>query len=94
MPTNLFHIMDLSVSVPVTLLAVVWLWRKQAWGYLLAGALLIYGLAESIGVGVDQVFAHVEDPSSSLIGAVIFAVLTIAGAVALAAFFRHVEAKG
>jgi hypothetical protein len=93
MPTNLFHVMDLSVSVPLTLLAAVWLWRKQPWGYLLAGAMLVTGLAESIGVGVDQVFAHIEDPASSLVGAVIFAVMATVGAVAAAAFFRHVEAK-
>jgi hypothetical protein len=85
--------MDLSVSVPLTLLAAVWLWRKQPWGYLLGGALLVHGLAESIGVGVDQVFAHVADPASSLAGAVVFAIMATVGAVAAAAFFRHVEAK-
>lgn len=93
MPTNLFHVMDLSLTVPLTLLAAAWLRRKQPWGYLLAGAMLVNGLVESIGVGVDQIFAHVEDPASSLAGAAIFAALAIAGAVALVAFFRHVKAK-
>jgi hypothetical protein len=53
MPTNLFHVMDLSVSVPVTLLAALWLRRDRPWGNLLAGAMLVFGPAEAIGVGVD-----------------------------------------
>lgn len=91
MPTNLFHVMDFSAMIPLMILAALWLRRRQAWGYLLAGAFLVYGLLEAIGVAVDQWFAHIEDPSSPLGGIAIFAALAVIGALVAVAYFRHVD---
>jgi hypothetical protein len=40
--------LDLSLLVPVYLLAAVWLWRRRAWGYLLATIVLVAGLLHQI----------------------------------------------
>ena len=40
MLANPIEVMDLSISLPLLALAGVWLWRRRAWGYVLAGALL------------------------------------------------------
>lgn len=91
MPTSLFHVMDFSFVVPLTILAANWLWQRQRRGYLAAGVFLVYGLIESIGVATDQWFAHREDPSSSLAGIPIFLVLAVIGAIVLVAYLREIE---
>lgn len=40
-PTNFVFVLDLGLVVPLMLLAAVWLWRKQPWGDVLAGCMLI-----------------------------------------------------
>ena len=39
-PTNVVHVVDMALLLPGMLLTALWLWRKRAIGYLLAGALL------------------------------------------------------
>jgi hypothetical protein len=39
-PTNVIHVVDMALLLPGMLLAALWLWRKRAIGYVLAGALL------------------------------------------------------
>ncbi|HSK85648.1 MAG TPA: hypothetical protein VK902_19920 [Rubrobacter sp.] len=39
-PTNVVHVVDMAWLLPGMLLTAVWLWRKRAIGYVLAGALL------------------------------------------------------
>jgi hypothetical protein len=41
-PTNAVHVLDMAWILPAFAIAAVSLWRKQAWGYVLAGALLSY----------------------------------------------------
>lgn len=41
-PTNGVHVLDLAWMLPAMLLTAVWLWRKRAIGYALAGALLTF----------------------------------------------------
>lgn len=40
-PTSFVFTMDLSLVVPLTVLAIVWLWGRKAWGYFLTGCMLI-----------------------------------------------------
>ena len=39
-PTNVVHVVDMAWLLPGMLLTAIWLWRKRAIGYALAGALL------------------------------------------------------
>jgi hypothetical protein len=41
-PTNVIYVVDMAWILPGMLLTAVWLWRKQAIGYALAGALLTF----------------------------------------------------
>lgn len=42
-PTGIVYALDLSLVVPFMLLAAVWLWRGEPWGYVLATMLMIKG---------------------------------------------------
>ena len=39
-PTNIVHILDMAVLLPAVLMAGIWLWRRNPWGYALAGIIL------------------------------------------------------
>jgi len=43
-PTNVVFALDLTLVVPVFILAGILLWRKRTWGYILAGMGLVKGL--------------------------------------------------
>ena len=49
-PTNIVHVFDLAVVLPAMTLAALTLLRDQAWGYVLAGMMLVK--ATSIGLWV------------------------------------------
>jgi hypothetical protein len=93
--TNPVFVQDLVFWLPSATL-IGWLaWSHRSWGVLLAGAYLVYGLLESIGVAVDQWMGSSADPSSTVasMGAVwIFGVLAVIGVVALAFYARSVAA--
>jgi len=46
--TRLGAVLDLSLLVPAYLLAAVWLWRRRAWGYLLATVVLVAGFMHQV----------------------------------------------
>jgi len=41
--SSMVHMLDLSVVLPTGALAALWLWRRKAWGYLLAAIFLVMG---------------------------------------------------
>jgi hypothetical protein len=88
MVTNAIQMTDLAFGFPLTALSAIWLWQRRAWGYVLAGAFLVYGLLESISVATDQVFGHLSDPKASLSAVPIFIVLLLIGLVPATIYFR------
>jgi uncharacterized membrane protein len=89
--TNPVFVQDLVFWLPGTAVMAVMLWRRLPLGVLLAGAWLVYGLLESVGVATDQWFGSIADPSSTLasMDAVwLFVVLAVIGLVPLWFFFR------
>lgn len=42
-PTSVVYALDLTTVVPLSLLAAVWLWRNEKWGYILAVLMLVKG---------------------------------------------------
>lgn len=56
-PTNFVFVLDLGVVVPVSLLATALLWRDHAWGYALAGAMLMKMAAMGIALLSMTAFA-------------------------------------
>lgn len=94
--TNAIYVQDLAFWIPLTLVAAVSLWRRKAWGYVLAGAMLVYLVLESISIAVDQWFGHAADPSSTLASATLvpaFAVVAVIGLIPVFFYFRGIERR-
>jgi hypothetical protein len=89
--TNPVFVQDLVFWLP-TAAVIGWLtWTRRPWGTLLAGGYLVYGLLESIGVGVDQWLGYSADPTTphATMGAVyLFAGMAVMGVVALVYYAR------
>jgi len=79
-PTNGVHVLDLAWMLPATVLTAVWLWRKQAIGYALAGALLTFMPLLVLAIASMLVFMARYNQSISVGQAGVFGVL---GAVSL-----------
>jgi hypothetical protein len=90
--TNPFYVQDLAFWLPGAAIVAAWLWQRRPWGLVLAGAWLVYGLLESIGVATDQWFGTQADPNwpaiASIEATVLFIVLALIGLVPLGAYFR------
>ena len=93
MLTNPFQVMDLSVVFALQLLTAVWLWRRRAWGFLLAPALLVMQTIESVSVASDQTFGHLADSTQSLAAVPLFAVLALVVLVPTVIMLRGIQEK-
>jgi len=94
MPTNAVFVQDLVFWLPLMAVAAVWLWKKQAWGYVVAGAMLVTYEIEAIGVAVDQWMGHAADPASSVASAAavpLFAAIFAIGLIPLALYLRNMN---
>jgi hypothetical protein len=87
-PTNFVEVLDFAFSLPLMALAGVWLWRRHAWGYVLAGALVVMLAIESVSVTADQIFGRIAAPAQPLTAVPLFAVLSIVGAAMSIAYLR------
>jgi hypothetical protein len=95
--TNPIYVQDLAFWLPLMAVAAWWLWHDRPWGHVVAGSMLVTWLVEAITVATDQWMGHEADPASdvaTLGGAYLFLVMTVVGAIAVAAYFRHVGARG
>jgi hypothetical protein len=77
-------------------LAAALLLRREAWGFVLGGALLVMLAIETASIGVDQWLGSAADPTSPASSASItpvMAVLTVVGLAVLALFLRPAFAR-
>jgi membrane protease YdiL (CAAX protease family) len=86
LPVNVVHVIDFAFTLPVSLAAGVWLWRRRPWGFLLSGLMLVLLLIESVSIAVDQFVGHRNDPTQPVGTVALFVVLTVIGAVPTFAF--------
>jgi hypothetical protein len=92
--TSPTFVQDLAFWLPLTVLGGVLLWHRTAWGYVIAGPMLVYGILEAVGVAVDQWFGYRADPTTSyasLGGMWLFAGLAIVGLVPAYLFLRSID---
>jgi hypothetical protein len=54
-------VLGLSLLVPAYLLAAVWLWRRQSWGFLLAAAILVAGALHQVSYIAGMLFQLAAD---------------------------------
>lgn len=56
-PTGIVYALDLSLVVPFILLSAVWLWRRKAWGFILATMLMVKGFMYPFALVVMSVIS-------------------------------------
>lgn len=91
MITNPVEVTDFAFSFSLIALAVIWLWQRRPWGYLLVGALLVYGVIEAISIATDQFFGHLHDTSQSAAAVPLFALIAVIVLVPTILFLRNLR---
>lgn len=84
-------VLDLTLLVPAYVVAAVLLWRREAWGYVMAGVLLVSGLLHQIGYLVAmpmQVSADIPGATSFDPLEPVIAALFLVGAVLMVGDLR------
>ena len=74
-PTNPVHVLDMAWILPAFGITAVSLWRKQAWGYTLAGAILSYAVLLTLAILSMVVFMIRQNQPIVVPQVVIFAAL-------------------
>ena len=64
--TNPIYVQDLSFWIPLMTVSAILLWRRAAWGLVLAGGMFVYFFIEAVSVAVDQWMGGTADPTSSV----------------------------
>jgi hypothetical protein len=56
-PTSVVFALDLSLVVPFLILGAIWLWQRQAWGYVLAAILSVKGTVYMLALAAVSISA-------------------------------------
>jgi hypothetical protein len=91
-PTSAVHVQDLAVVLPLYLLTAVWLWRRRAWGFVLAPILLILADVMLLALLAMGMFMAQAGFAGSLDMAPIFALLALLSLALTGVYFVHIEA--
>ena len=91
LPTNPVHVLDLGILLPLVALSGIWLWRRQSWGYLLAGILLTKMTVLGVSVVAGALFEHNADPTASLGVVPLFVAVTLVGLWLMIAYLRNLR---
>jgi hypothetical protein len=81
-PTSVVFALDLSLVVPFLVLAAIWLWRRQPWGYVLAMITLVKGTAYTLVLTVGSLFAAHTGVPSAAAEILLWLALTVASLIA------------
>jgi hypothetical protein len=88
-PTNIVYVMDLGLLVPLALLTATWLWRRQPWGYVLAGVVLVKAMTMGLAL-LSMVWFVVQGGGALEVAPAAMAAIVTAGSLGFGAwFFRH-----
>jgi hypothetical protein len=83
---------DLAFWIPLMIVAAASMWRRKAWGFVLVGALFVFGVIEAVGIAADQWFGHAADPSSTVVAAVLTPIFAVVAAVQLVPLYFYFRA--
>ena len=90
-PTSAVHVQDLAVVLPLYFLAAVWLWRRRAWGFVLAPILLILADAMLLAILAMGVFMAQAGFAGSLDMAPVFAGLALLSLTLTSVYFANIQ---
>jgi len=88
--TNPIHVLDLAFTFPLLAVFAVKLWRREGWGYVVAGTSILMLTVETASIALDQVFGNIHDAAQSTAAVPIMIALTCVGAAMSIAFFRGI----
>ena len=94
MTTSALYVQDLAFWLPLITVSAIWLWRRQAWGYVIVGAMLVTYEIEAIGVAVDQWMGHAAHPASTVAFAAavpIVATIAVINLVPIGFYLRNLD---
>jgi hypothetical protein len=94
--TSPTYLQDLMFWLPLMFVAAWWLWHRQAWGFVIVGAMLVQWVVEAVCIAVDQQFGHLADPASTVVAPALvpgFAVLALVGLVPVLLFARRLPGR-
>ncbi|HEY5844455.1 MAG TPA: hypothetical protein VIU87_23875 [Mycobacterium sp.] len=92
--TNPVYVQDLAIWLPLFAAGAIAGWRRQSWGLLVIGVMLVMTVMESIGIATDQWFGAVADPNSpisSLTMTPVFAAIAVIVAVPTFVYLRNIR---
>lgn len=90
-PTNGVHVLDMAWMLPAMILTAVWLWRKRALGYTLAGALLTFMSVLALAIMAMMVSMGFYAQTAAPGMAVVFGVVAVASLGMVAWYLRGLE---
>ena len=91
-PTVFVFVLDLGVVVPLALLSAWWLGRDAAWGYVLAGFVLVKAATMGLALLSMTAFAFGAGQAVEPGLTIVWLVLAASGLAMSVAFFRHCSA--
>lgn len=91
LPTSTFDVLNVAFLLPLCSACFVWLWRRQAWGYVAAGPLMIYWVLTLLSIAADQYFGFQADPSSPLVNLSAVPLFAALGFVSLAPVIMYLR---
>jgi hypothetical protein len=95
-PTDVVHVLDMALLLPANVLTAIWLWRRRALGYALAGTLLSFLsllVLAVISMLVFQVLYGVAAVVEALGIAVVFGVVFAVSVGMLVWYLRGLKEK-
>jgi hypothetical protein len=90
-PTSAVHVQDLAVALPLYFLATIWLWRRRAWGFVLAPILLILADVMLLALLAMGMFMAQAGFAGSLDMAPVFAVLALLSLTLTGVYFANIR---
>lgn len=94
--TSPTYVQDLMFWLPLMFVGAWWLWHRQAWGFVVVGAMLVQWVVEAVGIAADQQLGHLADPASTVVAPALvpgFAVLAVLGLVPVWLFARQLPGR-
>jgi hypothetical protein len=87
---NTVYVLDLALLLPAFMVAAIQLWRRQTWGYLLSGILLVKAMTLGLSIVTGKIFAYVRlgTFSTGIVG--LFGILTLVGIAVLIVYLRKI----